>query len=53
MNSQKLGLYLTYAGYASGIIAIVLSAHHLPVLIAAAGAVALVFVGRQLENVKP
>jgi hypothetical protein len=51
MTKQKLGQYLTYGGYASGLIAVILSAHHLPVLISAGAAVALVFVGRQLEKV--
>ncbi len=50
MTKQKFGQYLVWAGYASGVVAIVLSAHHLPVLVAAAAAVGLVFIGRQLEK---
>ena len=53
MNVQKLGGYLTWGGYAAGIVAIILAAHHVPIMIAAGAAVALVFVGRQLEKVKP
>jgi len=52
MTTQKLGLYLTYGGYGAGLVAVILSAHHLPVLIAAGLGVALVFIGRKLENVK-
>jgi len=50
MTRQKIGLYLTYGGYAAGLVGVVLAAHHLPILISFAVAIALVFIGRQLET---
>lgn len=50
MTTQKLGQYIVWGGYASGLVAVALSAHHIPILIAAGLGVAAVFIGRQMEK---